>query len=53
MGCTTVTSPEAAAIAAAQMLGLYDHVIWGKLRAKQLSMWIGLKEADKKTKNDK
>ncbi|XP_060607078.1 multifunctional protein ADE2-like [Ruditapes philippinarum] len=53
LGCTTVTSPDAAALAAAQILGLHDHVIWSKLRSKQLNTWIGLKEADKKTRDDK
>lgn len=53
LGCTTVTSPDAAALAAAQILGLNDHVIWSKLRAKQLNTWRGLKEADQKTRDDK
>jgi hypothetical protein len=28
-------------------------VIWSKVRAKQLNTWIGLKEADKKSRDDK
>lgn len=52
LGCTTVTSPDAAALAAAQILGLTDHVIWSKLRTKQLNTWISLKEADKKTRDN-
>ncbi|XP_060577738.1 multifunctional protein ADE2-like [Ruditapes philippinarum] len=51
LGCTTVTSPDAAALAAVQILGLGDHIIWSKLRANQLNTWINLKEADKKTRN--
>lgn len=46
MGCGTVLYPEAAAQTAATMLGLTDHVIWAKLRAKQLNLWVGLKIAD-------
>ncbi|MPC15586.1 Multifunctional protein ADE2 [Portunus trituberculatus] len=39
MGCGTVLYPEAAAQTAATMLGLTDHIIWAKLRAKQLNLW--------------
>lgn len=46
MGCGTVLYPEAAAQSAASMLALNDHVIWAKIRAKQLSLWISLKQAD-------
>lgn len=53
LGCATVMFPEAAALCAAQILALNDHVIWGNVRAKQLNTWIGLKEADKKSRNDK
>ncbi|KAJ8028585.1 Multifunctional protein ADE2 [Holothuria leucospilota] len=48
LGCATVMSPEAAALNAAQILGMYDHVIWSRLRAKQFNTLRGLKEADKK-----
>ncbi|XP_059139797.1 multifunctional protein ADE2-like [Physella acuta] len=48
LGCTTVTDPEAAALAAAQILALTDHMIWSKLRARQLNTWVALVEADKK-----
>jgi phosphoribosylaminoimidazole carboxylase/phosphoribosylaminoimidazole-succinocarboxamide synthase len=51
LGCSTVMSPDAAGLAAAQILGLSDHVIWSKVRAKQLNTWIGLKVADKKTRD--
>ena len=53
LGCPTVTQPEAAALAAAQILGLNDHVIWAKLKTKQLNTWISLVEADKKIRDDK
>lgn len=52
LGCATVMFPEAAALCAAQILALNDHVIWSNVRAKQLNTWIGLKEADKKSRND-
>lgn len=52
LGCGTVLSAEAAALNAAQILGLSDHVIWSKLRASQLNTWIGLKMADKKVRKD-
>lgn len=47
LGCTTVLSPEGAALAAAQILALTDHVIWSRLKAQQLNRWIDLKHADK------
>ncbi|XP_070552677.1 multifunctional protein ADE2-like [Ptychodera flava] len=53
LGCATVMSPEAAGLAAAQILSLNDHVIWSRLRAKQVNTWIGLIHADKKVRNDK
>ena len=48
LGCTTVLYPEAAGIAAAQILGLNDHVIWSRLRVKALNYYLSLKSADKK-----
>lgn len=48
MGCGTVLYPEAAAQSAASILALDDHVIWSKIRAKQLNLWISLKMADQK-----
>ncbi|KAK3741655.1 hypothetical protein RRG08_011038 [Elysia crispata] len=53
LGCPTVTQPEAAALAAAQILGLTDHVVWAKLKVKQLNTWISLVEADRKVRDDK
>ncbi|XP_011674663.2 multifunctional protein ADE2 isoform X1 [Strongylocentrotus purpuratus] len=48
LGCTTTLSPEGAAWQAAQIFGLTNHVVWGRVRARQLNTWIGLKESDKK-----
>jgi len=50
LGCTTVLYPEAAGLAAAQILGLTDHVIWSRLRVKALNNYLALKVADKKTR---
>jgi len=51
LGCTTVMYPEAAGLAAAQILGLTDHVIWSKLRARALNNALSLKVADKKLRD--
>jgi len=48
LGCTTVMYPEAAGLAAAQILGLTDHVIWARLRARALNNFLSLLAADKK-----
>ncbi|KAF7389984.1 hypothetical protein HZH68_011841 [Vespula germanica] len=48
IGCTTVAYPESAALAAAQIHALHDHIVWSKLRVNQLNNFINLKEADKK-----
>jgi len=48
LGCTTVIYPEAAAVAAAQIFALSDHVMWSKLKVKQLANYVSLLEADKK-----
>ncbi|XP_005105196.1 multifunctional protein ADE2 [Aplysia californica] len=53
LGCSTVLQPESAAQAAAQILGLSDHVVWAKLRAKQLNTWVDLIKADRKMRDDK
>lgn len=47
LGCGTVLYPEAAALNAAQILGLGDYIIWAKLRVRQLKNLISLKYADK------
>jgi phosphoribosylaminoimidazole carboxylase/phosphoribosylaminoimidazole-succinocarboxamide synthase len=46
LGCTTALNPDGAAAAAAQILGLHDHIVWGSLRAKRLNMATSLSEAD-------
>lgn len=48
LGCTTVMYPESAALAAAQIIGLTDHVIWSRLRVRALNNYLSLKAADKK-----
>ncbi|KAK2587545.1 hypothetical protein KPH14_003678 [Odynerus spinipes] len=51
IGCTTVAYPESAALAAAQIHALHDHLVWSRLRVKQLKNFISLKQADKKLRN--
>ncbi|XP_017789494.1 PREDICTED: multifunctional protein ADE2 isoform X4 [Habropoda laboriosa] len=51
IGCTTVAYPESAALAAAQIHALHDHLVWARLRVKQLMNFIALKQADVKLKN--
>ncbi|XP_034194384.2 PAICS bifunctional enzyme isoform X1 [Osmia lignaria lignaria] len=51
IGCTTVVYPESAALAAAQIHALHDHVVWAHLRVKQLMNFIALKQADCKLRN--
>jgi phosphoribosylaminoimidazole carboxylase/phosphoribosylaminoimidazole-succinocarboxamide synthase len=48
LGCTTVLSPEGAAMNAAQIFALADHVIWAKVRAARLNIWIQLRKCDMK-----
>ncbi|XP_072748373.1 bifunctional phosphoribosylaminoimidazole carboxylase/phosphoribosylaminoimidazole succinocarboxamide synthetase [Anoplolepis gracilipes] len=48
LGCTTVVYPEAAALAAAQIHAMHNHLIWARLRAKQLANFLSLKRADSK-----
>lgn len=48
LGCGTVMSAEGAAMHAAQVFALTDHIVWSKLRAARLNIWIGLRHADKK-----
>lgn len=47
LGCATVLYPEAAALNAAQILGLNNFLIWSKLRVKQLNHFVSLIQADK------
>ncbi|XP_012288269.1 multifunctional protein ADE2 [Orussus abietinus] len=51
LGCTTVLYPESAALAAAQIHALNDHLVWSRLRVKQLTNFITLKNADAKMRN--
>ncbi|KAK9296847.1 hypothetical protein QLX08_009255 [Tetragonisca angustula] len=51
IGCTTVAYPESAALAAAQIHALHDHLVWARLRVKQLKNYIALKQADVKLKH--
>lgn len=46
LGCTTVAYPESAALAAAQIHALNDHLVWSRLRVKQLNNFVSLKKAD-------
>lgn len=46
LGCGTVIYPEAAALNAAQILGIGNYSIWSKIRAKQLMNMINLKKSD-------
>lgn len=50
LGCPTVLYPEAAALHAAQILGLTNYLIWSKLRVKKLNNIVTLKKADKLTR---
>ena len=52
LGCTTVIYPESAALAAAQIHALHDHLVWSRLRVKQLSTFISLKKADMKLRKE-
>jgi len=47
LSCSTILQPEAAALSAANILALQDHVIWGRLRVKQLLNHVKLMKADK------
>ncbi|XP_011500576.1 PREDICTED: multifunctional protein ADE2-like [Ceratosolen solmsi marchali] len=50
LGCTTVLYSESAAFAAAQIHALHNHLIWARLRSKQLNNFITLKLTDTKLK---
>jgi phosphoribosylaminoimidazole carboxylase/phosphoribosylaminoimidazole-succinocarboxamide synthase len=53
LGCATVTSPDGAAQMAANILATAgDHVIWARLRARQLQIYISLKRSDAKLRGD-
>ncbi|XP_013114956.1 bifunctional phosphoribosylaminoimidazole carboxylase/phosphoribosylaminoimidazole succinocarboxamide synthetase [Stomoxys calcitrans] len=50
LGCPTVMYPEAAALHAAQILGLHNYMIWAKLRTKQMHNFITLKKGDQEVR---
>jgi phosphoribosylaminoimidazole carboxylase/phosphoribosylaminoimidazole-succinocarboxamide synthase len=47
LGCSTVVYPEAAALNAANIVGLSNYIVWSKLRVKQLDNYVSLAKADK------
>ncbi|KRX26089.1 Multifunctional protein ADE2 [Trichinella nelsoni] len=47
VGCTTAISAESAALHAASILGLSDHVVWGHLRVKKLLNHIAMMKSDR------
>uniref|UniRef100_T1IGS4 PurE domain-containing protein n=1 Tax=Strigamia maritima TaxID=126957 RepID=T1IGS4_STRMM len=51
LGCSTVLFPEAAAIAAASIIGLNDQFVWAKLKVKQLENLAKLIRADQSERN--
>ncbi|CAG9802049.1 unnamed protein product [Chironomus riparius] len=53
LGCATVIYPEAAALNAAQILGLSNYMIWSRLRVKMVSNLISLKKADQELRGVK
>ncbi|CAO1407627.1 unnamed protein product [Diamesa hyperborea] len=53
LGCATVIYPEAAALNAAQILGLNNYMIWAKLRVKLVNNLISLKKADQEMRGIK
>ncbi|KRY79039.1 Multifunctional protein ADE2, partial [Trichinella pseudospiralis] len=47
VGCTTANSADSAALHAASILGLSDHVVWGHLRVKKLLNHIAMMKSDR------
>jgi len=47
LGCSTVLGGEGAALAAAKILSLHDHLVWAKLRGRRLMTWVALADADR------
>jgi phosphoribosylaminoimidazole carboxylase/phosphoribosylaminoimidazole-succinocarboxamide synthase len=45
--CSTVVYPEVAAMNAANIVALFDYIVWSKLKVKQLDNYVGLAKADK------
>jgi len=52
LGCSTVLGGEGAALAAAKILSLHDHLVWAKLRGRRLMTWVALADADRKLTED-
>ncbi|XP_058064396.1 bifunctional phosphoribosylaminoimidazole carboxylase/phosphoribosylaminoimidazole succinocarboxamide synthetase [Anopheles bellator] len=50
LGCVTVLYPEAAALHAAQILGMDNFLVWSKLRVMQLKNYVNLIRADKEVR---
>lgn len=50
LGCASVLYPEAAALNAAQILGLNNFLIWSKLRVKMIDNLLTLKKGDKEVR---
>jgi len=46
LGCATVRYPEAAALHAAQIIGMTNYLIWGRLRCKHLNNFVTLLKQD-------
>ena len=46
LACPTVLSAEVAALQSAQILGLTDHMIWSKIRARDLNCRFSRKQAE-------
>lgn len=48
LGCSTVLSPDEAALCAAKTLATTDHMVWGKVLVEQLNNYITIYKSDKK-----
>ncbi|XP_065188833.1 multifunctional protein ADE2-like [Sycon ciliatum] len=48
LGCTTAIQPDTAALNAATILSLNDHMLWGRMRGRQLNTYVGLIHANQK-----
>uniref|UniRef100_A0A914WAM5 PurE domain-containing protein n=1 Tax=Plectus sambesii TaxID=2011161 RepID=A0A914WAM5_9BILA len=52
LGCTTVIGAEEAALAAAKILSLVDHMIFGRLLVQQLKSFVTIMKADAAMEKD-
>ena len=48
MGCPTALDPGNAALACARVIAMKNPVVWGKIKARQCQMQLGLMDADQK-----